>query len=189
MTAYQEARVKLTNTQLSKLKSASKNKTGTILRINKKKLQDEELPLELFLTTRQTSKIRNALANNKSTDIKLSKAQISKIIQSYGSFGSWFVNLGKKALTDLAFPLARGNFSGLVSNLAAKAINKFERKISENRAVRAGKRFTLFISNEDMNDITEVIKPLEDSYALTDGITETVKHEIKNKKADFFLIC
>ena len=32
-----------------------------------------------------------------STDIKLSKAQISKMIQSYGSFGSWLGNLGKKS--------------------------------------------------------------------------------------------
>ena len=87
MPNYQEARVKLANTQISKLKSASKNKTGTILRINKKNFQDEELPHELFLTTRQTTKI-NAFASNMPTDIKLSKAQISKIIQSAGSFGS-----------------------------------------------------------------------------------------------------
>ena len=39
-----------------------------------------------------------------STDIKLSKAQISKIIQSGGSFGSWLANLGKKALTNVAIP-------------------------------------------------------------------------------------
>ena len=32
---YQETRVKLTNTQLNKLKSAAKNKTRTILRLNK----------------------------------------------------------------------------------------------------------------------------------------------------------
>ena len=80
-------RVKLTNTQLNKLKSSAKNKTGTILRLNKKKFEDEELPHELFLTTRQTTKKRNAFANNISTDIKLSKAQISKIIQSGGCFG------------------------------------------------------------------------------------------------------
>ena len=96
MANYQEARVKLTNTQLSKLKSAAKNKTGTILRL--KKFEDEELPNELFLTTRQTTKIVNALANFKSTDIKLSKTQISKIIQLGRSFDSWLVNLEKKAL-------------------------------------------------------------------------------------------
>ena len=44
MAKYQDARIKLTNTQLNKLKSAAKNKTGTILRSNKKKVEDEELP-------------------------------------------------------------------------------------------------------------------------------------------------
>ena len=44
-----------------------------------------------------------------STDIKLSKTQISKIIQSGGSFGSWLANLGEKAPTNVAIPLARDN--------------------------------------------------------------------------------
>ena len=84
------------------------------MRINKKNFADEELLHKLFLTTRQTTKIRNAFANNMSTDIKLSKAQISKIVQSGGSFGSWLCNLGKKALTNIAILLARGNLPGLV---------------------------------------------------------------------------
>ena len=41
MANYQEARVKLTNTQLNKLKSAVKNKTGRTLRITKKNFQDD----------------------------------------------------------------------------------------------------------------------------------------------------
>ena len=69
MDSYQEGRVRLTNTQLKKLKSAAKNKTGTILRLNKKKFEDKEFPHELFLTTRQTTKIRNAFANNLLTGI------------------------------------------------------------------------------------------------------------------------
>ena len=72
----------LTNTYLSKLKSSAKNKTATTLRITKKNFQDEELPHELFLTTRQRTKIRNPFANIMLTDIKLSKAQLTKIIQS-----------------------------------------------------------------------------------------------------------
>ena len=72
MANYQEARAKVTNTQLNKLKSAAKNKTGTILRLNKKNFEDEESLRELFLTTRQTTKLRNAFANNMSSDIKLS---------------------------------------------------------------------------------------------------------------------
>ena len=62
------------------MKSAAKNKTGIILRLNKKNYEDEELPHELFLTTRETTKIQNAFANIMSTDIKLSKTQIPKII-------------------------------------------------------------------------------------------------------------
>ena len=57
MVNYQEARVKLTNTQLNKLISAAKNKTRPILRINKKNFQHEEVLIELLSTTRQTIKI------------------------------------------------------------------------------------------------------------------------------------
>ena len=42
-----------------------------------------DLPHELLLlTTRQKRKLRNAFNDNMSTEIKLSKAQISKILQS-----------------------------------------------------------------------------------------------------------
>ena len=41
-------------------------------------------------------KKQNSFAHNLSTDIKLSEAQISKIIQSGGFFGSWLANLEKK---------------------------------------------------------------------------------------------
>ena len=96
MANYQEATFKLTNTQIKKLKSAAKNEVVTILRINKKNFEDEELPHELFLTAKQAIKIRGAFGNNMSTDIKLSKAQMSKINQSFESFGFWFANLSKK---------------------------------------------------------------------------------------------
>ena len=117
-----------------------------------------------------------------STDIKLSKAQISKIIQSGGSFASWLANSGKNALTNVAIPLATDNLSGLVRNLNSSAIDKFDRKISGIGGVRAGKAFILFISNEDMNDIIKIIKSLEDSCGLIDGVTETVKEEIKKTR-------
>ena len=97
--------------QLNKLKSTAKDKTGTLLRRNKKNVCDEELPHELFLTIRQTTKKGNVFANNMSTYLKLSKAQTSKIIQSGGSFVSWLGNLGKKALRNFAIPLARDNLS------------------------------------------------------------------------------
>ena len=54
-------------------------------------------------------------------------------------------NLGKKAPRDIDITLARDNLPGLVSHLTSNAINKFERKIIREGAVRAGKRFILFI--------------------------------------------
>ena len=60
MANYQEERVKLTNIQLKKWESTAKVNKGTTLRLTKQKFEDEELPQELFLTTRQTTKIRIA---------------------------------------------------------------------------------------------------------------------------------
>ena len=76
----------------------------------------------------------------------------------------------------------------MITNLTSNAINKFERKISGKGAVRAGKAFILFISNEDMDHIIQIIKSLEDSSVLIDEITKTVKHEIK-KEGHFFELC
>ena len=80
MANYEASRIKLTNTQLNKLKSVTKNNTGTTSRITKKTIQDEELPHELLLATRQKTKIRNAFVSSMSTSIKLSKTQLSKTI-------------------------------------------------------------------------------------------------------------
>ena len=72
---------------MKKLKAAVKNKTGTTLRIRLKMFNWNDLPHELLLTTRQKTKLRNAFNNDMSTDLQLSKAKISKIIQSGGILG------------------------------------------------------------------------------------------------------
>ena len=84
MVEYTKINVKLSDSQIKKLKDAVKDNTGTTLRINLKMFNGNDLPHELLLTTRQKTKLRNAFNNNMSTDLKLSKAQISKIIQSGG---------------------------------------------------------------------------------------------------------
>ena len=61
-------------------------------------------------------------------------------------------------------------------------INLKKKKISGKGAVRAGKGFTLFISNEDMIDINKIIKSLKNLGLLIDVVTETVKHEIKKQE-------
>ena len=82
MVEYSKVNVKLSDTQLKKLKTAVKNKTP--LRMSFKMLDGNNLLHELLLTTRQKTKLRNAFNNNMSTHLKLSKAQIFKIIQSGG---------------------------------------------------------------------------------------------------------
>ena len=66
-------------------------------------------------------------------------------------------------------------------------MNKFERKISGKGVVSLRKGFTLFILSENVNDISKVIKLLENSGVLIDGVTETVKYEIKKTRSWIFL--
>ena len=78
MVEYGKVNIKLLDTQLKKLKTDVKNKTGTTLIINLKMFNGNNLPHELLFTTRQKIKLRNALNNNMSTDLKFSKAQFLK---------------------------------------------------------------------------------------------------------------
>ena len=87
MVEYTKVNVKLSNTQIKKLKDAVKKNTGKTLRISLKMFNGNNLPHKLFLTTRQKTKIINAFNNNMSTDLKISKAKINKIIQSGGFLG------------------------------------------------------------------------------------------------------
>ena len=99
MVEYNTVNAKLSNSQLNKLKSVVKHKQGTTLRMNSRIFSSQDLPHELLLKTRQTTKLRNAIENKMSTDIKLSKAQISKIIQSGGFLGKLLDPLLKPGLS------------------------------------------------------------------------------------------
>ena len=127
MVEYSKVNVKLSDTQLKKLKTAVKDKTGTTLRMSLKMFAENDLPHELLLTTRQKTKLRNAFNNNMSTDLKLSKAQISKIIQSGGFLGSLLSKLADP-LMKVAIPLAKNVLALLGITAAASAIDAFKRK-------------------------------------------------------------
>ena len=88
---YEEVRVKLKYTQLNKLKSAAQNKTRITLRITRKKFQYKELP-QCSNNMTKTQK-KKAFTKNMSTDIKISKSQLSKIIQSGGLLGKTLSNM------------------------------------------------------------------------------------------------
>ena len=84
MTPYNSLNVKLPNSQLDKLKSAEENETEVVLRLSSNTIGDDEtnIPHKLLLTNRQVPNLRKAFANYLSVEIKLSKSQISKMIQS-----------------------------------------------------------------------------------------------------------
>ena len=122
MVEYSKVNVKLSDTQLKNFKNPVKNKTGTTLRISTGMFHGNNLPHELLLTRRQKQKLRNALNNNTSTDIKLSKAQITKIIQSGGFLGFLLSKLAGP-LMKVAIPLEKDILAPLGITAAASAID------------------------------------------------------------------
>ena len=122
MVKYSKVNVKLTDAQLKKLKTAVKNETGTTLRMSLKMLNGNDLHHELLLATRQKTKLRNAFNNNTSTDLKLSKAQISKIIQFGGVLGSLLSKLAGLSMK-VAIPLAKNILAPLEITATASAID------------------------------------------------------------------
>ena len=84
MTQYNSLNVKLSNSHLNKFKSAIKNEAEVVLRLSSNMIGDNETNFlhKLLLTNRQVSSLRKAFANHSSADIRLSKTQLSKMIQS-----------------------------------------------------------------------------------------------------------
>ena len=82
MIQYNSLNVKVSNSQLNKLKSAIKNKSEVVVRLSSNIIGDNEtnFPHKLLLTDRQVVNFRKAFANYLSTEIKLSKTQLSKMI-------------------------------------------------------------------------------------------------------------
>ena len=89
-------------------------------------------------------------------------------------------------LINITVSLAKDVSYKLATKAASSVINKFERKINGQEAIRPGKKFDLFILNEDMDDKIRIVKSLEDSGLLINGATETVKHEIE--KVSFLVL-
>ena len=115
MVEYNTVNAKLLNSQLNKLKSEVKNNKTTTLKMNAKLFNGNNLPHELLLTIRQTTKLRNAIENNISTNKKLSKAKISKIIQSGGFLGKFLGTLLKTGLPVLKPVIKPPGFVGFNS--------------------------------------------------------------------------
>ena len=119
MTQYNSLNVKLSNSQLNKFKSAIKNETEVVLRLSSNMIGDNEnnFPHKLLSTNRQV-----AFSNYLSTDIKLSKTQLSKMIQSGGFLGRLLgplLKTGLPLIKNVIKPLAKSAFIPLGLTAAA----------------------------------------------------------------------
>ena len=191
MTQYNSLNVKLSNSQLNKLKSAIKNETDVVLRLSSNVIgnssNNTNFPHELFLTNRQVANICKAFANNLSTDIKFSKAQLSKMIQSGGFLGKLLgplLKTGLPLIKSVIKPLAKSVLVPLGLTAAASAADAGIHK----KVLGSGSDHNntiLIISNDEMDDILKIVKSLEDSGVLLKGVSERIQKEAKEQRGGF----
>ena len=146
--------------------------------MNARMFNGNNLPHELLLTIRQTTKLRNAIENNLQTDTKLSKGQISKIIQSGGFLGKILgplLKTGWPLLKSIIKPLGLLGLTAASSAIDADVQQK----------IYGSGKTTLIISSEEMNGIKKIVQALEYSNILLKGMIKTIKNETKEQKGRF----
>ena len=85
----------------------------------------------------------------------------------------------------VALPLAKNVLAPLDLTAAMSAIDgSIQKKIHGSGATKSA-GFKLIIEQEDMNDITKIIKPLENSGILLEGVSKAIKNETKEQKGGF----
>ena len=174
MVEYERVNLKLSNQQIKKLKEAVKSNNGTTLRIGNKNFNKADLLHQLFLTQTQISKIREKVENNMSTDIKLSEAQINKLIKSGGVLGSILARFLPKLIKP-ALSLGKNILAPLGLSAAMSATDAFKKEM-----YGSGTK-TVEFSNKELDDMTKIVKALEDSDVLMKGLTKTLKYDIKKE--------
>ena len=137
MTQYSSLNVKLSNSQFNKLKSEIKNETDVILRLSSNMIgnPDDEtnFPHKLLLTNRQVANLRKAFANHASIDIKLSKTQLSNMIQLAGFLGRLLgplLRTGLPLMKNVIQPLAKSVLIPLGLTAASSAADSGTHKKS-----------------------------------------------------------
>ena len=193
MTQYNSLSVKLSNLQFNELKSAIEDGTKKALRLSSNMIGDSDdkinVPHELLLTSRQVKNLRKAFANKSSTDIKLSKTQISKMIQSGGFLGrllGLLLKTGLPLLKNVIKPLTKSVIIPLGLTAAASAADAgILKKILGSGNHSSHNNTILTISNDERKDIIRIVKSLEHSGLLLKGVSETIQNVVKKQKGGF----
>ena len=128
---------------------------------------ENNFPHKLLITNRQVPHLRKAFAINSSADIKLSKTQLSKMIQSGGFLGKLLgplLKIGLPLIKNVTIPLAKSVLIPLGLAAAASA------DVGIHKKILGSGNTTLIISNKDIEDLIKIIKSLEDSGLLLKGL-------------------
>ena len=159
MAQYNSLNVKLSNSQLNKLKLGIKNRNEVTLKVLSNVVGDSNdennFLHKLLLPNTQFSKLPKTFSNGLSANIKLSKTQLHKVGQSRGILGRLFGPLLKTGLPligNVLKPLAKSLLIPLGLTTAASATDAAIHKKMFGSGVT-----TLIISNKKMNDIMKVI--------------------------------
>ena len=192
MIQYNSLNVKLSNSQLDKLKSAIVDGTEVVLRLLSNMIDDSDdkinFPPELLLTNKKVASLRKAFARKSSIDMKLSKTQISKMIQSEEFLGRLLAPLLKTGLPlmkNVIKPLAKSVLIPLRLTAAALAADAEIHNKIFGSGNHTSHNTILIISNNKMKDIIKIVKYLEDYGLLMEGVSETIQNEAKEQKGGF----
>ena len=149
-------------------------------------ISDDEtnFPCKLLLTNRQVTNLHRVFANHLSTDIKLSKTQLSKLIQSGGFLGRLLGPLLKTRLP-LIWNVIKPSGKSVLIPLGLTAAELVADAEIHKKILGSGNMTTLLISHDETEDIIKMVKSLEDSGSLLKGVTETVQNEVKEQKGEF----
>ena len=163
---------------------------------------ETNFPHKLLLTNRQVVNLCNAFADKSPTDINLSKTQMSKMIKSRGFLGRLLgplLKTGLPLIKNVIKPLAKSVLiplgltaassttdAGLHKKilgsgkcpLSSPLLTRPSSSASHNNAI-------LIISNDEMKDIVKIVKTLEDSGLLPEGISEAIQNEAKEQRGGF----
>ena len=165
MTQYNSLNVKLSNSQLNKLKLSIKNEADIILRISSNMVgnsnDNTNFSNELLLTNRQVANIRKAFAKNTSIDIKLSKTQLSKMTQSERFLGKLLGPLLKTGLPLMKSVIKSLAKSGLIPLGLTAGASAADAGIHKKILGSGHNNTTLIISNDEMGDILKIVKSLK----------------------------
>ena len=119
-------------------------------------------------------------------DIKLSKTQLSQMIQSGGFLGRLLgpsLKTGIPLIKDIIKPLAKSVLIPLGLTAAVSAADA-----GIHKKILGSGTTTLIISNDEMEDINKIVKSLEDFGLLLKGLVKQFIMKLKMKKEDF-LVC